>query len=266
MTKAEALSDLKQRKIWFFDRDGTLSLSNVIIPGAERLLGLLTKREIPFYVLTNNSSKSPAEHHETLLKIGFDLAPEIVLVSIEPALSHLEGLGTSRIHCLANREVAAYVEARGFTLDAEAPQALLLTYDTELTYEKIETFTCHLRAGVPYFATHTDIVCPTPRGGMPDAGTFIEMFRMATGRVPEMSFGKPETAFLAGVLEERGLTLADAVMVGDRLYTDIAMGSGNDLFTVLVLTGETSSKDYKASDTRADFLTLDLDHLAELLR
>ena len=135
-----------------------------------------------------------------------------------------------------------------------------------MTYEKLETFTVHLRAGVPYFATHTDIVCPTPRGGMPDAGTFIEMFRMATNRVPELTFGKPETAFLTGVLEERGLTLADAVMVGDRLYTDIEMGRGNDLFTVLVLTGETSSKTYEASETRADFVTLDLDHLAELLR
>jgi HAD superfamily hydrolase (TIGR01450 family) len=257
--------DLVRRKAWFLDRDGTLSLSNEKLPGADRFLARLKAIGASFFVLTNNSSKSPRAHHRTLRQAGFDLEPSNVLVSIEPALAHLRRSGYRRLHCLANREVLKFVASQGFELVSEEPDALLLTYDTELDYAKLETFTVLLNEGRPYFATHIDVVCPTPRGGMPDAGTFIEMFRMATGRMPAKTFGKPEPAFLQAKLDELGLTLADAVMVGDRLYTDIEMGRDNDLLTILVLTGETTREAYEASDTQADLVAPDLDWLTARL-
>jgi HAD superfamily hydrolase (TIGR01450 family) len=259
------LDDLKSRKAWFLDRDGTLSLGDGKLAGADRFLDRLREIGARFFVLTNNSSKSPRGHFETLRKAGFQLEPENVLVSVQPALSHLRGLGSTKLYALANEELSAYIREQGFELTADSPDALLLTYDTELTYAKLETFTRLLREGGPYFATHTDIVCPTPDGGMPDAGTFIEMFRMATDRVPEMSFGKPERAFIVATLENLGLTLEDAVMVGDRLYTDIEMGRDNNLMTVLVLTGETTLSAYEASDTHADIVAPDLDWLTAQL-
>lgn len=254
-----SIAELARRKAWFLDRDGTLSLGNVKLEGADRFLDRLREIGAHFFVLTNNSSKSPRRHYETLRDAGFELEPENVLVSIQPALRHLRDLGIEKIHALANADLSAFIEDQGFELTVENPAALLLTYDTELTYPKIVDFTRLLRTGLPYFATHTDIVCPTARGGMPDAGTFIEMFHMATGRVPEKSFGKPERAFIEAVLDDLGLTLADAVMVGDRLYTDIEMGRDSDLLTVLVLTGETDLASYEASETRADIVAPDLD-------
>jgi len=257
--------DLLGRKAWFLDRDGTLSIGDEKLPGADRFLNRIREIGARFFVLTNNSSKSPRGHYETLVKAGFLLEPENVLVSIEPALRHLRGRGFSRLYALANRDLSAYIREQGFELTEDSPDAILVTYDTELTYAKLETFTRLLREGRPYFATHTDVVCPTPEGGMPDAGTFIEMFRMATGRLPERTFGKPERAFIEAKLEDLGLTLSDAVMVGDRLYTDMEMGRDSDLFTVLVLTGETTREAYEASDTPADLVTPDLDWLTERL-
>jgi HAD superfamily hydrolase (TIGR01450 family) len=256
-----SIAALARRKAWFLDRDGTLSLGNRKLDGADRFLQRLREIGAHFFVLTNNSSKSPRRHYETLVQAGFDLRPENVLVSIQPALRHLRDRGFTKLHALANQDLSAYIREQGFELTTTAPDALLLTYDTELTYAKIEGFTRLLRTGRPYFATHTDIVCPTSSGGMPDAGTFIEMFRMATGRVPERSYGKPERAFIESTLGDLGLTLADAVMVGDRLYTDIEMGHGSDLLTVLVLTGETTIEAYEASSTRADLVAPDLDWL-----
>ena len=256
-----SIQELSRRTAWFLDRDGTLSLGDEKLAGADRFLDHLRGIGAHFFVLTNNSSKSPRGHYATLRKAGFEIEPEDVLVSIQPALRHLRDRGFRRLYALANEELSAYIRAEGFELTAETPDALLLTYDTELTYAKLEEFTRLLRTGLPYFATHTDIVCPTARGGMPDAGTFIEMFKMATGRSPEMSFGKPERTFIEAKLGDLGLTLADAVMVGDRLYTDIEMGRDSDLLTVLVLTGETTLESYEASETRADIVAPDLDWL-----
>ncbi len=256
-----SIEELSRRKAWFLDRDGTLSLGSRKLEGADRFLERLREIGAHFFVLTNNSSKSPGGHYETLREAGFEIEPENVLVSIQPALRYLRDRGFKRLHALANEDLSAYIRTEGFELTGHSPEALLLTYDTELTYAKLEDFTRLLRTGLPWFTTHTDIVCPTQRGGMPDAGTFIEMFRMATGRVPEKSFGKPERAFIEAVLDDLGLTLADAVMVGDRLYTDIEMGRGNDLMTVLVLTGETTAESYEASETQADLVAPNLDWL-----
>lgn len=255
---ADARDQLRRRRAFFFDRDGTLSLDDEAIPGAREFLDALRARGAACFVMTNNSSRTPAEHHRRLAGLGLGFAAEDVLVSSQPAIAHLLDEGMRRVFWLATEAVGSQLEEAGLVYDDREPDALLLTYDTELTYDKLRDFSNALRRGTPYFATHLDQVCPTPTGPIPDVGTFLHMFEVATGRLPERTFGKPEPAMLDVALRRLGLARSDAVMVGDRLYTDIALTAGTDALSVLVLTGESTAEDHDRSEHRADVVATDL--------
>lgn len=254
----DVLREIGRRRAFFLDRDGTLTLAERKLPHVDEFLGALRRGGREFFVLTNNSSKSPRRHFENFRRIGLDVELANVLVSIQPALAFLRRAGLTRLFLVANDEVTQYVRDEGFDPASRDPQAVLLTYDTEITYAKLLGLTAWLRRGVPYYATHVDVVCPTPDGPVPDIGTTIRTMEMTLGVTPIRTFGKPSHDFAEPVLAERGLTFADAVVVGDRLYTDLALAEGTDMLSVLVLTGETTADAYAASATRADVVVPDL--------
>lgn len=249
---SERLAELARRRVFFLDRDGTLTLAERKLPDVDAFLGRLRETGRHFFVLTNNSSKSPRRHWENFRGMGLELDPGNVLVSIQPALAHLRAAGITRIHLVANAEVTEHVRDEGFDPAATDPQAVLLTYDTEINYTKLVALTGHLRRGVPYYATHVDVACPTPDGPVPDIGTTIRTMELTLGVTPLRTFGKPSVDFVRPVLEARGLTFADAVVVGDRTYTDLELARGTDMISVLVLTGETTLASYESSGARAD--------------
>ncbi len=261
MSETPPSPDLASKQVFFFDRDGTLSLGNQPIEGARCFLDHLHAKGVRCLLMTNNSSRTPREHLERLNGLGLGLTADDVLVSTQPAIRFLRQAGHQRVFWVATAAVSEYIAEEGLTFDDEDPQAILLTYDTELDYDKITKLTRFVRAGVPYFATHTDFVCPMPGGPLPDVGTFIKMIETATGREPDKAFGKPDPAFVEGTLDALELGLGDAVIVGDRLYTDIAMARGNALTSVLVLTGETTREMADESDTHADLVVPDLEAL-----
>jgi NagD protein len=244
--------------VFFLDRDGTLTLSEKKLPHVDAFLARLRATGRSLFVLTNNSSKSPRRHWENFRRIGLDISLDEVLVSIQPALAHLRAQGALRLHLVANAEVTEYVRAEGFEPAAPDPQAVLLTYDTEITYAKLLALVAHLRRGVPYYATHVDIVCPTPDGPVPDVGTTIRTIEMTLGVLPLRTFGKPSHDFALPTLASLGCTFADAVVIGDRLYTDLALAAGTDMLSVLVLTGETTREDHDRSALKADVVVPDL--------
>ena len=114
---------------------------------------------------------------------------------------------------------------------------LLVGFDTELTFQKLEDACILLGRGVDYIATNPDWVCPTWYGSVPDCGSVCGMLLRATGRQPQV-IGKPQPAMALLALEHSGFPPEQAVMVGDRLYTDIASGVNAGIDTVFVLSGE----------------------------
>ena len=114
---------------------------------------------------------------------------------------------------------------------------LLLGYDTELTYQKLEDSCILLMRGADYIATHPDMVCPTWYGSAPDCGSVIEMLFTATSRRPRV-IGKPQPEMVRLALARTGMRAEDACLIGDRVYTDIACGVNAGIDTVFVLSGE----------------------------
>jgi len=259
LSKAEILfndniSKLKNKKIFFLDRDGTLTLGENVIEGALDFLNYLKKENKYFFVATNNSSLTPKEHLGRFNKLGLNLKEENILVSSISAINFLKNKGFKNIFWVANKNVSKYFEENGLVYDDRSPQALLITYDNEINYEKLKKLTNFVREGVPYYATHGDIVCPTANGSIPDIGTFIKVIEMTTGILPNKIFGKPNKSFIDPILEKYNLSYKDAVIIGDRLYTDIKLAENSEITSILVLTGETKREDYENSEIRSDIV------------
>lgn len=92
---------------------------------------------------------------------------------------------------------------------------------------------------------------------MPDIGAILALVRASTGREPDVIVGKPFSPIVEAVIEKTGLAAHEIVMVGDRLYTDIALGQSG-LTTVLVLSGETRLEDLDEGEFQPDFIFQDM--------
>ena len=248
------------------DMDGTFFLGERLLPGALEFLALLNRLRIPFSFLTNNTSRSRADYVKKLMGFGVREADARVFTAGDAAIRYLRVNYPGKKICLiGTRSLRDDFRAAGVRLDGRRPDALVLGYDTELTYAKLVRLCRFARQGLPYFATHPDINCPTPDGLIPDIGAMMALVEKSTGRVPDKIFGKPDRNLieqLAGSLNVRPESL---VMVGDRLYTDIAMGTTAGVGTVLVLSGETKREDLPGAAYRPDFVCEDLAELGRML-
>lgn len=243
---------IKDKKCIIFDGDGTLYLGDKVFSGVLPFLTKLDEHNIAYYICTNNSSKTPKQYEEKYKKLNLPFTTDRILISSHAAITALQTKGLTSPYILGTTAVVEWLGLEGIQHNEENPDCILLTYDTELTYKKIEKTTHLIRSGLPYFATHPDMVCPTDKGPIPDVGSWIHMFRESTGRMPDAVFGKPNPKILDPLLKKFDATLGDLVFVGDRLYTDIAMGQENDLTTILVFTGETTIDMSLRSDIKPD--------------
>ena len=137
----------------------------------------------------------------------------------------------------------------------------MLGYDTEITYDKLSTACIHLHAGVPLVASHPDIVCPSPDGGLPDSGAYMALFEATTGARPVHVCGKPNAGMLLHKVVELGLDPGECAMIGDRLYTDIEMAARAGVRGVLVLSGEATADDAREAPQNPDLVVKSVDSL-----
>lgn len=259
------LKKIRKKKIFFVDADGTLILGKKVIDGGNSFLDKLKNKNLFFYILTNNSSKTPNQHLKKLKKLGLNIEINNIVVSIESVIYFLFSKNIKNIFWVANKKVSEFLKNKGFVYDEKNPQALLLTYDNEINYEKIRKLVCLVRKGIPYYATHADLVCPTHMGNIPDIGTFIKLIKMTMGVVPKKVFGKPKKSLVRFILKKHGLSYEDSVIVGDRLYTDIKLAENSDITSVLVLSGETKRSDYEYSKIRSNIVIPKISSLIDYL-
>jgi HAD superfamily hydrolase (TIGR01450 family) len=256
---------LQDKRIFFLDKDGTLAIGDNALPGSVSFLKHLREKGKIFYVLSNNSSKTPKMHMDSLKKAGINVGEENILVSLHAALDFFRSSGFRSVYWAANKEVGDYIENEGFKFEEQNPEAALLTYDTEINYNKLVKIVELVRKGIPYYSTHIDLVCPAPSGSLPDVGTFIEVIRLTTGVLPKRTFGKPDKGLISSTLKKHSLFEKDAVIIGDRLYTDIKLAENSDITSVLVLSGETKKEDYESSKIRADIIVDGIDELLDFI-
>jgi len=263
--KLDIAERLKEIRCYMLDMDGTFYLGERLLPGALDFMDYLAAKNLDYLFLTNNSSKHAGLYAEKIQKMGFDVPVEKVFTSGEATTIYLKKQRpNAKIYLVGTKALEEEFKKSGFLLTESDPDFAVLGFDTTLTYEKIRKFCDFVRAGKPYIATHPDYNCPTEDGFMPDIGSFIALIEASTGRRPDVIIGKPYTHIVDAVVARTGFPPSQIAMVGDRLYTDIALGKAG-ITTILVLSGETKKQDLQDSEFQPDIIVDGLDDLVRQL-
>ncbi|MBO5198108.1 MAG: HAD-IIA family hydrolase [Lachnospiraceae bacterium] len=250
------MSDLKQKKLYLLDMDGTLYIDNQLFDGTQELLAHIKKIGGKYMFLTNNSSKSVDKYIEKLNSLGIKAEADDFLTSTNATVLYLQDKNYKKIYAFGTASFKEQLAAGGYPITdrlEEGIDCLCMGFDTELTFQKLEDACILLGKGVDYIATNPDWVCPTWYGYVPDCGSVSEMLFRATGRRP-IFIGKPQPEMALLAIKETGYAAEETVLIGDRLYTDIACGVNAGISTIFVLSGEGTMEDLEKSDVKPEFI------------
>jgi 4-nitrophenyl phosphatase len=261
---------LRSARAFVFDMDGVLYRGNTPLAGVSDLLNALALRERSYMLATNNSTATAAEYVKKLASMGIHVPAEAILTSAMATRDYLvetlpPGAGIYVIGMPALREeIFGHTTFHPVQYGEETPDAVVMGLDTTFTYEKLALANAAIRAGARFIATNVDATLPTETGLMPGCGSLVAAVAAASGQPPTV-IGKPESLILEMALERMGVPAAEAVMVGDRLDTDVVAGRRAGMLTVLVLTGVSTRNEVPAAPVLPDLVFSDLSALLEAL-
>jgi len=237
---------------YVFDLDGTIYLGDHLLPGAARLIHELRRREIPVRFLSNNPTKDPDQYARKLASLGLptdvsDIANTVVTTTRWLLAHHPDAV----LFPISEEPLKNALRVAGFRLSEDPAEIdiVIASYDRGFDYRKLQiafdAIWFHQRAFL--IQTNPDRFCPFPGGrGEPDCASITAAIEACTSTRCQVSLGKPDPIMLREALEGLDVDLADCVMVGDRLQTDIQMALDTGMKSALVLTGEATADDVRA--------------------
>ena len=261
-----AYTALRQCRLFLLDMDGTLYLSDTPCNGAVEFIRKLSDTGRRYIYLTNNSSHSHTDCVQYLRQLGFPCGDGDVFTAGMAAGMYLKTHFPGKKVCLVGTEALKLeLKEYGVEVDDENAQVVVAGFDSELTYGKLTRAVHYLRQGLPFIATNPDLVCPVKGGDfVPDCGSICALLTAASGREP-VYVGKPCREIVDVISGMTGIGHREICCVGDRLYTDIAVGVNSGTVTAAVLTGEATPESIKASDIKPDYVFADTSELAAAL-
>lgn len=255
---------------YLFDLDGTIYLGEHLLPTVGQALARIRERGIPVRFLSNNPTRSPADYLAKLARLGIAVdASEVVNTLITTTHWLARNRPGAVVFPIGEQPLVDALAEAGIEVsdDPSRIDIVLASYDRTFTYRKLQiafdAIWFHRRAVL--MSTNPDRYCPFPRGrGEPDAASIVAAVEACTGATCERTFGKPSRLMLDVIMDELGTPLSSAVMVGDRLATDIAMARRAGMDAALVLTGDSCASEV-AARPEAERPTWVLERLVDLL-
>lgn len=264
--------NLKNIQLFLLDMDGTIYNEDTLIPGALEFFDLLNQQGKQYVFMTNNSSKGKVSYVKKLNCLGIPATEKQIASSVNATVMYLKerkpgaklflvGTDSLKKELLDEGFDVVPVEYRGDDIDY-----VLLGFDTELNYEKVRGACYYVSRNNPYIATNCDLKCPVlDNKFIPDCGAIAKMIELATDRMPQF-LGKPERTIVDAVSSQWNIPIEQIACVGDRLYTDIAVGINAGATSICVLTGEATKEEIAISDTKPDYCFDSIKDLYEALR
>ena len=288
-------SRIQKVKCFVLDMDGTIYLSKRLFPFTKPFLDRLAETGRHFCYFTNNSSSNQQNYIDKLSGMGIPADPRQIFLSTQVILEEMRRLHPDELFYIVgtpnlseafrraglkvceDQAVASGDRGRFYAdllrQDQDAPReqrlpVVILGFDMTLDYEKISLACRFLMRGAPYYGVNMDYNCPVDNNGyidyIPDCGSIARLVERSTGRFPDF-YGKPSRHALDYVIRHTGFAEEEIAVVGDRIYTDIAIANNTRALSIMVLTGETQMEDLEQYDFRPDFILPSLAEITELL-
>lgn len=239
------MEQLRTAKGFICDMDGVIYHGNKILPGVKEFVEWLYRENKQFLFLTNNSGKTPRELQEKLARMGLDVDEHHFYTS---ALATAEFISrqSPNAHVFVIGEPGLYnaLYEKGITLDDTAPDYVVIGESASYNYDNICKAVQLVQKGARLIGTNYDLTGPTEQGIMPACRAFVKPIELVTGK-EAYYIGKPNPLMMRTGLNMLGVHSSEAVMIGDRMDTDIVAGIESGLDTVLVLSGVSTRETVK---------------------
>ena len=238
--------------------DGTIYLDNDVFDGTLDFLEKVREKGGKYLFVTNNSSKGVNAYVSKMKRLGIPADEDNFLTSTDATVLYLNNNHPGELfYVMGTDSFVAQLVDSGIRVTTEIKDGIcgiVISNDQELTFKKLDDICRLITSGIEtYIATNPDWVCPTSFGYVPDCGSFAWMIEKATGKSP-VFIGKPQPEMLLLAMKKYGYSREESVMIGDRVYTDIAAGYNAKIDTVFVLSGEGTLKDVENADTKPTYI------------
>ena len=233
--------DFEKYDLYILDMDGTLYIENKLIDGAAEFINKLREKRKKYLFLTNNSSVNKNDYIKKLNKLGIPCTENNIFSSGMAAGIFIseKRIGKS-VFLVGTKALKRELNRYGIKITNKNPDIVLVGFDRELCYNKVEKACKFLFDGAEFIATNPDLLYPIKNNRfIPDCGSICHMLITATNKKP-IYIGKPNSYMINLIIEKYGIIKEKTLLIGDRLYTDIAAGINTGVDTILVLSGETN--------------------------
>ena len=253
---------------FIFDLDGTIYLSDTLIPGAERVIRLLRESGRKVVFLSNKPIQTREDYASKLTRLGVPTQSDEIINSTFVMIRYLKkNAPQASLFVVGETPFVEELRRAGFII-TEDPQEIdyvVIAFDRTFDYRKLNIAFQAIRLGAHFVATNPDRTCPVEGGEIPDCAGMIAAIEAVTGKNVEVIVGKPSPLILQAAFEAMGLRPDDCILIGDRLETDIKMGKDSGMATGIVLTGVTDEKTLKESSIHPDFIFQSIADVGNLL-
>jgi len=234
-------------------------LGKTRLPGAQELFEVLQRHNIPYSLITNNSTLTPSQYVAKLAAMGIDVPEHTVFtsgVATAMVMQRLEPNGAP-IYIIGEEGLRQPMLQAGFWIDEQAPKYVIVGLDRQLTYDKLRLAALAIRRGATFIAANPDTTLPTEEGLVPGCGSILAALVTATDVQPRV-IGKPSADMIDLAVEMLGADKSRTVIIGDRWDTDILAGQRGGIGTLMVLTGVTRAEEIGSLPVAPDVVLPDL--------
>ena len=239
----EAVKEIKNKAGFIIDMDGVIYHGNKLLPGVNEFLTWLEESGKKYLFLTNSSERTPKELQEKLKRLGIIVGEEHFYTSALATASFLSSQKPNgSAYIIGDAGLIHALYSAGYTINNVNPDYVVVGETHGYTFEKIELAVNLVLKGARLIGTNPDVSGPVEAGITPSTKALIAPIEIATGKKAYF-VGKPNPLMMRIALRKLGVRREDAIVIGDRMDTDIRCGLESEIDTLLVLSGITGHEE-----------------------